>query len=573
MTQDPPPISSDPDNVGEPPPLKGITSVRTTAVLSAAELAEQLVPRTSPVHEQVGEDPHHFVLVNGPFDFYERRLTVGQPDGEGAVEVETVTQFKLAIPVWGWMFRGLFIKALRKPPPPGKDLWWAPPETMDARAARSLSLLCAMGAFAAYLGTLLSQTNTFIRSEFGLNPSEIANALVAVRLGALLALVVMLTADKQGRKRVLVGSLVIACVVTATGAVAPNIAFLGISQGIARAFSATVGGLALIMAAEEMPKNSRAFAVSMLTMAGAVGAGGVVLFLDLADRAPWAWRVFFAVPLLFIVPVLRLARSLTETRRFEVREENRGLEVPPETRPPATPGAESAGSGPASRTASQLRRFVVMALGAFLINLFVVPGSNFLNDFLRDQHGFSGGQISLFQFITTVPGAISIIVGGQLADRFGRRPIGAIGVAGIAVFNVLMFQATGGAIWMMSLLGTLVGALAVPALGTYNAEMSPTGSRGRFGGGVNLVGVLGGVVGLKFAGILAGPEHFGSYTTPMTLLGIGPALLVIVVLLFYPETANRELEDLNPGDAAPPTSPADLAALDADFRLHHPDDA
>ncbi len=555
-------------------PRNGITTVRTTAVLTPAELHEQLVPRTSPVHERVGDDTRHFVLVTGPFDHYERRLTVGAPHGDGTVDVETVTQFKLAVPVWGWMFRRLFIKALRKPPPPGKNLWWAPPDTMDARASRSLSLLCALGAFGAYLGTLLSQTNTYIRTEFGLNPSEIANALVAVRLGALLALVVMLTADKQGRKRVLVGSLVIACVLTATGAVAPNIAFLGISQGISRAFSATVGGLAVIMAAEEMPKNARAFAVSMLTMAGAVGAGGVVLFLGLADRAPWAWRVFFVVPLLFIVPVLRLARSLPETRRFEVREEGVGHATEPPLGGSAdAPSTDARKPGPASRTASQLRRFVVMALGAFLINLFVVPGSNFLNDFLRDQHGFSGGQISLFQFITTVPGAISIIVGGRLADRFGRRPIGAIGVAGIAVFNVLMFQATGGAIWMMSLFGTLVGALAVPALGTYNAEMSPTGSRGRFAGGVNLLGVIGGVIGLKFAGILAGPDFFDSYTTPMTLLGIGPALLVIVVLLFYPETANRELEDLNPEDVAPPTSAADLAALDADFRLHHPDDA
>jgi hypothetical protein len=38
------------------------------------------------------------------------------------------------------------------------------------------------------------------------------------------------------------------------------------------------------------------------------------------------------------------------------------------------------------------------------------------------------------------------------------------------------------------------------------------------------------------------------------VLAIGPALLVVLVLTSYPETAHRELEELNPEDVPPVAS-------------------
>ena len=34
----------------------------------------------------------------------------------------------------------------------------------------------------------------------------------------------------------------------------------------------------------------------------------------------------------------------------------------------------------------------------------------------------------------------------------------------------------------------------------------------------------------------------------IAILAVGPAILVVLILVFYPETAHRELEDLNPSD-------------------------
>ncbi len=553
-----------------------MTRIVTKQTVTQEELDELLLPRTAPAVETPGTVPegdhHRFELERGPFDRYVRRVKVEPSDDKpGRFAVTTVTEYDLAIPVWGFAFEGLVARAVKHPPRPGERLWWMPPDIPDARASRSLSLLCALGAFAAYLGTLLSQLNSYFRPDFGATTSEVSDVLIAVRVGAVLAFGVMTFADRLGRRRVLVGSLVAACCIAALGSIAPNLFLLGVTQSASRAFSATVALLTVIMAAEEMPSGARAFAVSMLTMSAAVGSGGVVMFLGFADRSPGAWRVFFAIPLLFIIPALRLARHLPETRRYELHEEVTLARTG--TPAPVVPAAV-AGAGEERR--SHLRRFVVLGVGALLLNLFIAPASNFMNDYLKSERAYSGGQITLMQVLTNFPGGLSIIVGGYLADRFGRRIIGAIGLAAGAGFTVLMYLSSGIGIYVYSFFGTFIGAIAVPALGVYGPELFPTGARGRFGGALNLLAVTGSVIGLKTAGILAGPGWFGTadqpaFGPPIAILGLGPLLLVVIVLAFYPETAHKELEELNPEDLAPPASVEGLRELDEEYDEHHPD--
>ena len=69
------------------------------------------------------------------------------------------------------------------------------------------------------------------------------------------------------------------------------------SQTIARAFSTTLGLLILIVAAEEMPAGSRAYAVSILAMTSALGSGVVLWALPLADLGPGWWRILYVIPL------------------------------------------------------------------------------------------------------------------------------------------------------------------------------------------------------------------------------------------------------------------------------------
>ncbi len=55
-------------------------------------------------------------------------------------------------------------------------------------------------------------------------------------------------------------------------------------------------------------------------------------------------------------------------------------------------------------------------------------------------------------------------------------------------------------------------------------------------------------------------DHFGRIGPGLALLAIGPMILVVLVVRSYPETAHRELEQLNPEDEAlaafvPPVQP------------------
>jgi MFS family permease len=114
-------------------------------------------------------------------------------------------------------------------------------------------------------------------------------------------------------------------------------------------------------------------------------------------------------------------------------------------------------------------------------------------------------------------------------------------------FTVAMFLADGAWIWGWSAFGALVGAAAVPALGVYGPELFPTASRGSANGGINVAAVTGAVVGLLAAGALS--DAFGGLPAAMALLAIGPAIVVLLIVVAYPETAHRELEDINPEDA------------------------
>jgi MFS family permease len=112
-----------------------------------------------------------------------------------------------------------------------------------------------------------------------------------------------------------------------------------------------------------------------------------------------------------------------------------------------------------------------------------------------------------------------------------------------------MFLSHGPAMWTWSLIGSVIGGMTVPALGVYGPELFSTGVRARANAVLVVAGVVGSAAGLLAAGPLA--DHLGGLGHALALLAVGPAILVVLVVARYPETAHLELEDLNPEDRAP----------------------
>lgn len=501
-------------------PKQVVTVHRFGPDADPAERALLSTPRDDLVLEEPDPDGG-FRAASGPFAAYHRSVAESV-EADGTVVVTETTDFALAIGAWQLFFNPLVKRSLRHRRPPGtKAPWWAPPDRFGAREASVLGMLCGLVMISGYLGTLITQTITFAADEFGADDRAQGGALAAVRIGVVFSLAVMAIADRRGRRRMLVVSAVAGCGFTILGALAPNLLWLGATQTVARGFATALALLVAVVAAEEMPAGSRAYAISVLAMTAALGAGMAVWFLPLADLGVSAWRALYVLPVFGILLALDIGRHLPESHRYEIAHER-------------------------APTRAHPRRVALLAVSGFLLALFTAPASQFQNEFLRSEHGFSALQITLFTLATSTPGGIGVLAGGHFADLRGRRQVGAIAVAGGVGLTVAMYLATGWGIWIASAIGSVIGAAAVPALGVYGPELFPTTSRGRTNGIISAVGVVGSSVGLLVAGSLS--DRFGSFGPAMALLAIGPAILAVLIITAYPETAHLELEEINPED-------------------------
>ena len=183
------------------------------------------------------------------------------------------------------------------------------------------------------------------------------------------------------------------------------------------------------------------------------------------------------------------------------------------------------------------------------VNLFVAPASFFQNRYLDEIRELSGSSIALFTLTTSTPAALGLVVGGQLADRRGRRGLIALTLPVATAGIWLSFSVGGSAMWVSAFAGGFLGGIAYPALAVYRAELFPTGNRGRAAGLLTVLALIGGIGGLLAAGTLL--DSGWDYSGVMGLLTAGQLVVVIVVWRHLPETARRDLDELNPVDRQP----------------------
>ena len=484
------------------------------------------------LEEQLDED--RFVCAEGPFRTYLRQMVVTDL-GDGHHRVEQTIEWTLAIPVWAPLFRPLLgsrLKAAFSGPPStemlsGRAPWWSPPARLDARATEILSRLCVLSILAGYLGTIITQTITYAADQFGASSTAQGTTLAAVRIGIVLALVLAVLADRHGRRQLLVLTAVGGAVAAATGALAFDLTSLGVTQTVSRACSTALALLIAVVAAEEMPAGARAYAASVLAMTAALGAGAAVMLLPLADLGPDGWRLVYVAPLLGLPAFWTIGRQIPESKRF-VRRTAASAKAP---------------------LAGHRGRLALLAASGFFALMFLSPNSQFQNDFLRNEHGFSALQLTIFTIATGTPAGIGVVVGGRLADTRGRRKIGAIGTIGGALLLAAAYQVSGAWLWGFTLAGSIMAAVTVPALAVYGPELFPTRLRAKANGVISLAGVIGSSLGLLIAGRLE--DHFDRYGPGIAMLALGPLIVAALVIAFYPETAHLELEELNPEDEIP----------------------
>ncbi|HUR76377.1 MAG TPA: MFS transporter [Acidimicrobiales bacterium] len=498
-----------------------------SATLTQSELDAVLRPREVTVQE-THDGASGFVAVDGPVSEYRRTVTV-TPLDDGRFRVEQRVQFNRSADIGMWdLYVGPLLAAhLGRIGPNDKAPFWYPPDRVDAHAISVLGRLSTLAFVLGYTSYLLSQTITYAAEEFGANKAAQGVALATVRADVVIALPLAFLADRRGRRWLTVNGTAAACVLSAAGALAPNLVGLTAAQVLARGCVNACIVISAVMLAEEMPAGARSWATSLAAMATAVGSAICVLALPLADLSDGAWRILYVIPLAFIPFVYRTGRGIHETRRYVVHAANRVS---------------------ASKTATVMRthrgRFALIAGSAALISLFSTPALQFQNEWLRNDRGFNGAQIAAFVTITSLPGAIGIFVGGRLAES-GRRGVGAVATFFGVGLTIAQYWSYGALIYVWSTFGSIIGAAAVPALAVYGPELFPTEARGAANGGIGFASRIGSVIGLVAVGALG--DRIG-LPRAITYMAIGPVVLTILILVAYPETAHHTLEELNPED-------------------------
>ncbi|HLU40958.1 MAG TPA: MFS transporter [Microthrixaceae bacterium] len=511
--------------------------IHTVGECDADELARRLVPRDDVLVLErevacAGDGPREgtpgpcgsatFEAEHGPFRRYERTLD-WSPGTDGRLRVEQVVEFVPAIPYWSPLFVPLLKRVLPRGPAPGTTPWWSTPDRLSPRQSTAVAAMAACNLVAGLLYGLLTQVLTFISADLGDGSrTEQTTLLAAARLGVVVTVVAMVFADRRGRRRVALWSFAAAGVLTVATAAAPSLWAVGALQLVAR--NLAVAGLLCVdtIAVEELPAGSRAMVTGLGTLAYGLGAGVVVMTLPLADLGPWGWRLTFVVAGLTLPLVAHAARHLPESRRFEDYLE--------------------AGTSDSGSRRIRGGRFLLLASMFFLLNVFLAPSSQLQNDYLRTEHAFSGALITVFVLATSTPGGLGVVVGGRLADVRGRRAAIVPGLVAVGLFNAAFFALGGPPMWIASLLGSVLGALCVPAMGVIAPELFPTGRRGGVRGALAAIGVGGSVLGLLVAGPVTDSHGYAVAFAGLAVAPLAAALLALAV----PETRGRELEELNP---------------------------
>ncbi len=459
----------------------------------------------------------------GPFRSYERRVVISQTDG-AETHLREETTFTLAMPIWSPLFNPLIKRALADPDRRPRPRWWWPKDVLPAPSAVLVSVLMVISIMAGYLGVVIGQTMTFAATEFGVDSSGQGRTFAAVRIGVLLSMLFIGRADRIGRRPLLIGFALGSIVLTAAGALSPNIVVLGATQAAARGLDTGLLTLLTLAATEEVPAGVRGIALSLMTMCSGLGAGMVVWILPVADLSIGSWRWLYVAPLLYLPVLWWCWRTMPETRRFRAASER------------------------AAPSIIDRRRFALLAVTAFCSALFLSPASQFQNQYLSDERGYTAAGISLFRILISTPVGLVILAAGVLADRRGRRPLGAIGLGVGVAMTLTSYFAEGAGLWLASLAGMWMLGAAYPALRGFQTELFPTRARAKVGGRLDVIAVSGSAVGLFIVGELA--TRWGSLGPALSVMVWGPAISVLLVVFAFPETASRELEHFNPDDPA-----------------------
>ena len=393
---------------------------------------------------------------------------------------------------------------------------------MDSGQRRLLRLLALTILFEGYGRALPTVTLPYIGDDLGVTAPNLSFALAVIAMGSLGILVLGPAADRFGRRRLLLGSVLLYSVLGAATASATALPAFVAWQASARMFQEGALAGAAVIATEEMPADRRGEAQGLLGGANALGAGLVAFLLGGIEHMPGGWRAL-AVACLTPLPFLPfLRRTLPESQRWL-----------------------SASAQPsAARLTGYRNRAVAVLVVSFLAMSYDIAGFAFTSYIPRVTYGWSPAAISAMVIFAGGVGMPGWWLGGLLADRRGRRITMVIFLTGLTAAQLAFFLGGERALWPAFAAMVFCQAGKTATLRAWATELFPTHVRGTTVAWLAASATLGGMAGLSAAGTLA--PLLGSIANALALISLSGLAAAIVAWLTLPETRGLELEAISP---------------------------
>ncbi len=401
-----------------------------------------------------------------------------------------------------------------------------------SRARRAMISIAAMMAYQGFTMAINGVAAPWIARSFGLGESGIAGLYAWISISAIGALVLSRLADRIGRRRILLGCMVMTPLCALGAAVSLSMLFFAFFEiGLYACIGATVAG-SVVMLAEELPVGQRARGQSLGGLAMALGSGVCVFLMPLLDRAGWSWRWLLVLSSVWLVSVPAMARTLPESQRWQEA---------------AARGATREGTFYGVFAPRYRRRSVPILVSLLLSTIAATAASGWSYFHAVSVVGLSSSVTSAMIIIGGGLALAGFPAGAWTADRFGRVPtvVGfglsvAVGVLWFywgppAGFNHPALWLGAGFFWFNA-----AGNAAMVGGNSAATELFPTALRGTMIGWFALMTAFGSVISQAVIAVTSGP--MGGLSVVVGYLALLAVPAVLIFGAFVDETRGLSLE-------------------------------
>ena len=403
-------------------------------------------------------------------------------------------------------------------------------KSLSKRQRRTFAIIGVASLFSNYDGALLNLALNQIQHSLRIAAGNLGALFSLITLGTAISPLVTSQADRYGRRKLLLWALVAFSILSGLSAFAWNAVSFVAMKFLTVMFAAVEGSLAIVIMAEEVNADARGMALGILGVISACGYGMAALGFAWIDIFPLGWRGLFIFAFLPVPLAVPLWRLLPESTRFEAA------------------SAEMSGQGFFGPFRALLRgypsRFVMVGAVMFLNAMGGTPGGLMQSLYLQQAHHWRPAGVSKLIIAGGAAGVLGSVAAGYLSDHIGRRTVGVASMIAAPALGALFFNSSGLvmiAAWVSALFAQTAGSTMLNA---FSAELFPTSHRSTASGAIAVLSTLGGAAGLLLESLLY--RIMGTHWRAVSALMSTMVLAAIIVALFFPETAQTELEELSP---------------------------